>query len=540
MRRVREVHVFDFDGTLFRSPTPHPTRVDIKYGEGTLNRLLQPVTAGGLGWFQHRATLSPPYVPTSAVLNLQHSPVIQRNDNEQQHGGSDAAAAAAVVAATTQTNQDTKDEVKFPSLQPPLAAVVAPTQHFREDGSPLPTLFVEPICRQFIKLSALMPRPAAAAVAAQQQPPPTVTNVMTYVMTGRDNSYRRRVSDILASASMAPSGGLFLKPNASSGTVKYKVCSFLKIAHNHGPERIVYYEDRAEQGEKIEAGVRFVQWMLFLAVANARLMLSTQPPQQQQQPQYPFPAARHYLMSLPLDNDALMAQTLLNAVSSSSTNHMPGNTTAITAQVLRMLELVPEFHRSIYRDEIFQLGILHRLLVEATTAPGNLPHSEEIPKAADFVAGVDGGVVAEPSMPPPAAIEASPLFAFRIHYVSREDHPDSYLDEVLEEKLLKELEDSALEAANNNGLREHGHYYRGGRGGGYHHYQRGGGRGRGGYRGRGNASHYSNHHNYGNNHHRGDGNYYGAAAGGSNNNSSGHHGSNDGSFASSRQNSRDN
>lgn len=52
--------VFDFDGTIFRSPAPNPNVHDKR-----LFRQLDQPCPHGLGWFQHLATLSPPFVPES-------------------------------------------------------------------------------------------------------------------------------------------------------------------------------------------------------------------------------------------------------------------------------------------------------------------------------------------------------------------------------------------------------------------------------------------------------------------------------------------
>jgi len=54
------VNIFDFDGTLFRSPTPHRDRWGRSHGTICGMR-----TDGGLGWFQDVITLSPPYVPAA-------------------------------------------------------------------------------------------------------------------------------------------------------------------------------------------------------------------------------------------------------------------------------------------------------------------------------------------------------------------------------------------------------------------------------------------------------------------------------------------
>lgn len=90
------IHVFDFDGTIFRSPVPHK-RVE-KHGPKTYERLTQPVSSGGFGWFQSHLTLLPPYVPEHLC-----------NDGE-------------------------------------------PT-HFDESGNPLGSLFIEPVCEHFKALN---------------------------------------------------------------------------------------------------------------------------------------------------------------------------------------------------------------------------------------------------------------------------------------------------------------------------------------------------------------------------------------------------
>jgi hypothetical protein len=56
-----EVHVYDFDGTIFRSPVPH-SRLDD--GAGFLELVAQPsFVPGGLGWYQSKRSMQPPVVP---------------------------------------------------------------------------------------------------------------------------------------------------------------------------------------------------------------------------------------------------------------------------------------------------------------------------------------------------------------------------------------------------------------------------------------------------------------------------------------------
>ena len=51
--------VFDFDGTLFRSPVPN----EAVLGKGVADHVAARWQAGGLGWFQSPLSLTPPFVP---------------------------------------------------------------------------------------------------------------------------------------------------------------------------------------------------------------------------------------------------------------------------------------------------------------------------------------------------------------------------------------------------------------------------------------------------------------------------------------------
>jgi hypothetical protein len=58
---VSEVNIFDFDGTLFRSPEPNYT----KWSSESVGKLKGHPRDRGLGWFQEVITLSAPYVPVT-------------------------------------------------------------------------------------------------------------------------------------------------------------------------------------------------------------------------------------------------------------------------------------------------------------------------------------------------------------------------------------------------------------------------------------------------------------------------------------------
>lgn len=72
-----ELHVFDFDGTLFRSPVPDTKQLARLGLRDRYGRLMQPTSErGGLGWFQSLRTLSPPVVPEAPDRNWYVQPVL--------------------------------------------------------------------------------------------------------------------------------------------------------------------------------------------------------------------------------------------------------------------------------------------------------------------------------------------------------------------------------------------------------------------------------------------------------------------------------
>lgn len=151
--------VFDFDGTLFRSPSPSQAAI-AKYGPD----IHQPVFAGGLGWFQHKATLSVPFVPEKI---------------------------------------DRKDEKWF--IQPTVEAYLAA----KREGH------------------------------------------VTAILTGREEHFRSRITQLVNDAGMT-FDHIFLKQELRGGTVAFKVDVFAKLIAQYQPSKIAYYEDREDQGAKIQ------------------------------------------------------------------------------------------------------------------------------------------------------------------------------------------------------------------------------------------------------------------------------------------------
>eukprot|EP00796_Vickermania_ingenoplastis_P009813 gene9813-6889_t len=60
-----ELHIFDFDGTLFHSPVPNAEQLQALYPSNPrlYDQLMLPECEGGIGWLQNVASLSPPAVP---------------------------------------------------------------------------------------------------------------------------------------------------------------------------------------------------------------------------------------------------------------------------------------------------------------------------------------------------------------------------------------------------------------------------------------------------------------------------------------------
>eukprot|EP01125_Pyxidicula_operculata_P011285 TRINITY_DN3691_c0_g1_i1.p1 TRINITY_DN3691_c0_g1~~TRINITY_DN3691_c0_g1_i1.p1 ORF type:complete len:418 (-),score=101.17 TRINITY_DN3691_c0_g1_i1:9-1262(-) len=58
---MKTLNVFDFDGTLFKSPAPNPKL----WEKPSFGKILEMRSSTGLGWFQDTLTLSEPYVPSN-------------------------------------------------------------------------------------------------------------------------------------------------------------------------------------------------------------------------------------------------------------------------------------------------------------------------------------------------------------------------------------------------------------------------------------------------------------------------------------------
>ena len=178
--------IFDFDGTLFKSPAPSEA-LHAKY-----SKLTQPTFAGGLGWFQSDRTLAPPIVPLT-VQPISTSAAIQ--------------------------------QLQSPSAAAP-AAALAPDAFDR--------WFIAPTVQRYVEAKA--------------------RGDVTAILTGRETSFTKRIGSLLEGSGFA-FDHLFLKRHPRGGTVAFKVEVFLELLIKYRPSLVVYYEDRAEQGEKLFAGM---------------------------------------------------------------------------------------------------------------------------------------------------------------------------------------------------------------------------------------------------------------------------------------------
>ncbi|KPA83903.1 putative mitochondrial hypothetical protein [Leptomonas pyrrhocoris] len=219
---MAEIHIFDFDGTLFYSPAPTRAAVaslarqtslegataagdDASTAAGTpsvreakerereadrlYGSLINPVDAGGYGWFQSLCTMSPPFVP----------------------------------------------------------------------AAPDPSVwFVMPILTH---MRALVGRRNAAL----HDPHATAADTpLFYVLTGRDVKYADRIWTLLQHVGLDTEvEDVIVKPHETAGTVKYKLNNFFKIIQHHRPSRVFYYEDRVEQGGRLFEGIRVLEEVLY-------------------------------------------------------------------------------------------------------------------------------------------------------------------------------------------------------------------------------------------------------------------------------------
>eukprot|EP00026_Physarum_polycephalum_P008015 Phypoly_transcript_08089.p1 GENE.Phypoly_transcript_08089~~Phypoly_transcript_08089.p1 ORF type:complete len:473 (+),score=71.63 Phypoly_transcript_08089:99-1517(+) len=68
------LHIFDFDGTLFRSPEPNPKL----WTHSLLGKIKSPPSQSGLGWYQELITLQAPYVHENPDISWFNPPILEK------------------------------------------------------------------------------------------------------------------------------------------------------------------------------------------------------------------------------------------------------------------------------------------------------------------------------------------------------------------------------------------------------------------------------------------------------------------------------
>ncbi|KAF8285726.1 hypothetical protein TcYC6_0032650 [Trypanosoma cruzi] len=112
-----ELHVFDFDGTIFYSPKPS-ARLKKTHGGNVYAKLMRPLQDNGLGWFQSLSTLSPPAVPKSPPIQDWYvAPVLRRlKELKQRQSDALATGASECVKIFVLTGRDEKFRSRIEEL----------------------------------------------------------------------------------------------------------------------------------------------------------------------------------------------------------------------------------------------------------------------------------------------------------------------------------------------------------------------------------------------------------------------------------------
>ena len=79
--RKRVLNIFDYDGTLFKSPLPN-SRI---WNSEMVAKLKATPKEKGLGWFQEPITLSPPYVPADPGPEWWNLPLLDIAKESMSH-----------------------------------------------------------------------------------------------------------------------------------------------------------------------------------------------------------------------------------------------------------------------------------------------------------------------------------------------------------------------------------------------------------------------------------------------------------------------
>ncbi|CCW65334.1 unnamed protein product [Phytomonas sp. EM1] len=201
-----EIHIFDFDGTLFFSPTPNRRFLRSNYDPFMFGRLQGSLSTGGFGWYQSLSTLSPPAVPAEPAESRWYvTPVVNwfRSLIEGK-------------VSSCNAMPDKRSEH------------VSPAICFQEHTNDV-----------------------------------DVAKRLFFVLTGRHEGFRSRIECLLDHIGLLRHiEHVFLKPYEGPGTVEYKLNTFLDLILRWKPQRVFYYEDRYDQGAKLLEGMEQLQSVL--------------------------------------------------------------------------------------------------------------------------------------------------------------------------------------------------------------------------------------------------------------------------------------
>lgn len=213
MKKFLELHIFDFDGTLFNSPAPNVAqleRLNPNKGGVFYQELISTVDSHGYGWFQSLHTLEPPVVPKKPSISQWYvTPVLNH------------------LKGLVEEDQRAK------------ASWSGESQAQGDSGSS--------------SISSSSSSPVAPSLSR-----------LFFVLTGRDRKFTSRIKDLLDEVHVLSSlENVFLKPSECYGTVKFKLEIFSELIRRYRPGRVWYYEDRPEQGGQLVNGIQCLQRKLY-------------------------------------------------------------------------------------------------------------------------------------------------------------------------------------------------------------------------------------------------------------------------------------
>lgn len=246
-KSIMSLHIFDFDGTIFLSPTPCKKIVSNLFGNDMIGKLRCPVECGGLGWFQSVHSMCFPAVPVDPDLNQWYIPAmlarireVSLNEHTRRKSG-----------ITTTFNCA---EENYTGIAPDSQQREKYREHYHESD-----------------------HPSVSKSKLAQENFHTQNLSHCFVLTGRDVKFRDRINYLLAHAGIRSCfTDVLLKPSETAGTVRFKLDTILCLVQKYKPNSVFYYEDRYEQGGHIAEGIRGLLYLLYPKIEpDIRLRLLT-------------------------------------------------------------------------------------------------------------------------------------------------------------------------------------------------------------------------------------------------------------------------